>query len=118
MDMQEVVREAANVLTSDYVKGGETMTEAESAKRESYRENMKVGTIVAVKLKDGKVKSAKVTKNNTETKRVQVETKLGTVFQVDYDNVLWVKTSNRFPSFIYNQLKGKADNEKANKVTN
>lgn len=118
MDMQEAVKEAATVLSSGYVKGGDTVTvEEESAKRESYRENMKEGMIVAVRLKDGKVKSAKVTKNNTETKRVQVETKLGTIFQVDYDNVLWVKTSNRFPSFIYNQLKGKTTNERVNTTT-
>lgn len=71
----------------------------------SYIENAPVGTIVAFKV-GSKVKSAKIVNRSSGRRKLKLETAYGKVFVVDYDDILWVRTSKRWPKGIY-QLFGK-----------
>lgn len=71
----------------------------------SYIENAPVGTIVAFKI-GSKVKSAKIVNRSSGRRKLKLETAYGKVFVVDYDDILWVRTSKRWPKGIY-QLFGK-----------
>lgn len=69
-------------------------------------ENIGVGTIVAFRTEDGKVKSAKVVNKSTKNKKLKVETSYGKIYIVPFDKVIWVKTGVRWPRGVYNLLKG------------
>lgn len=75
------------------------------SKRLSYIENAPVGTIVAFKI-GTKVKSAMIVNRSSGSKKLKLETAYGKVFVVDYSDILWVRTSKRWPKGIY-QLFGK-----------
>lgn len=75
-------------------------------KQKEYVKNAKEGNIVAFKTTNGKVKSAAVEMNDSENGTLHLVTKYGAKYIVEYDNVLWVKTGNRWPKYIYVLLKG------------
>lgn len=83
-----------------------------------YIENIEIGTIVAFKLSNGKVKSAKVVKKSTKNRKLKLETDYGAEYIVPYDSVVWVRTGKRWPKGVYNLLKGTvcSDVEKAQNV--
>lgn len=71
-----------------------------------YVENADIGTIVAFKPEIGKVKSAKIIKKSTKNRKLKLETSYGAQFVISYDDVIWVKTTQRWPRGVYNMLKG------------
>lgn len=71
-----------------------------------YIENIEIGTIVAFKLSNGKVKSAKVVKKSTKNRKLKLETDYGAEYIVPYESVIWVRTGKRWPRGVYNLLKG------------
>lgn len=71
-----------------------------------YVENIEIGTIVAFRLSNGKVKSAKVVKKSTKNRKLKLETDYGAEYIVPYDSVVWVRTGKRWPKGVYNLLKG------------
>ena len=71
-----------------------------------YIENIEIGAIVAFKLSNGKVKSAKVVKKSTKNRKLKLETDYGAEYIVSYDSVVWVRTGKRWPKGVYNLLKG------------
>lgn len=71
-----------------------------------YIENIEIGTIVAFKLSNGKVKSAKVVKKSTKNRKLKLETDYGAEYIVPYENIVWVRTGKRWPKGVYNLLKG------------
>lgn len=71
-----------------------------------YIENIEIGTIVAFKLSNGKVKSAKVVKKSTKNRKLKLETDYGAEYIVSYESVIWVRTGKRWPKGVYNLLKG------------
>ena len=71
-----------------------------------YIENIEIGTIVAFKLSNGKVKSAKVVKKSTKNRKLKLETDYGAEYIVPYESVIWVRTGKRWPKGVYNLLKG------------
>lgn len=81
-------------------------TEDAESKRKAYVENIAIGTIVAFRTQDGKVKSAKVTNKSSKYRRLKLETKYGAIYVIKYEDVIWVKTGKRFPRGVYNLLKG------------
>lgn len=83
-------------------------TEDAESKRKAYVENVAIGTIVAFRTPDGKVKSAKVINkfSISNYKRLKLETKYGAIYIIKYEDVIWVKTGKRFPRGVYNLLKG------------
>lgn len=50
-----------------------------------YVENIKIGTLVAFKLPNGKVKSAKVEKKSTKNRKLKLVTSYGAEFIIPYD---------------------------------
>lgn len=72
----------------------------------SYIENVSLGTIVAFRLSNGKVKSAKVVRKSTKNRKLKLETDYGAEYIVSYDDVVWVRTGKRWPRGVYNLLKG------------
>lgn len=75
--------------------------EAERLERkQKYIEKAKAGTIVAVKIPNGNVISAMITKKSTKGRKFMVETQYGAEYKVSFDDVLWVKTG-RWPKGVY-----------------
>lgn len=94
--------------TSDDVSSG--------SNKVKYVENAEVGTIVAFKLPDGRVKSAKIERRSTSRRKLKLVTQYGAEFVVPYEDIIWVRTTKRWPKGVYNLLKGKvAENENRSK---
>lgn len=81
-----------------------------------YIEAAEVGTIVAFRLPNGKVKSAKIVKKSTKKRRFMLETDYGASYVVNYEDIVWVRTGQRWPRGVYELLKGlvTGDEVKAN----
>ena len=75
----------------------------------SYIENIDIGTIVAFRLSNGKVKSAKVTRKSTKNRKLKLETDYGAEYIVSFDDIIWVRTGKRWPRGVYKLLKGQVD---------
>lgn len=87
-----------------------------SSNKMKYVENAEIGTIVAFKLPDGRVKSAKVERRSTSRRKLKLVTQYGAEFVVPYEDIIWVRTTKRWPKGVYNLLKGKvAENESGSK---
>lgn len=70
-----------------------------------YLRRADVGSIVAFSMSGKAVSGVIKAKADTE---VTIETKNGTVFgNVPYTDVLWVKTGNRWPRWVFDLLKKK-----------
>lgn len=94
----------------------EGKTEKESAsvnidmtRKMPYIENVKIGTLVAFRLPNGKVKSAKVIRKSTKNRKLKLETNYGAKYIVSYDDIIWVRTGKRWPRGVYRLLKGLVD---------
>ena len=79
------------------------------AQKMPYIENIEIGTLVAFRLSNGKVKSAKVTRKSTKNRRLKLETDYGAEYIVSYNDIIWVRTGKRWPRGVYNLLKGLVD---------
>lgn len=77
-----------------------------------YIENVELGTIVAFRLANGRVKSAKVVKKSTKSRKLKLETNYNAEYIVSYDDIIWVRTGKRWPKGVYELLKGKVGNGK------
>lgn len=75
----------------------------------SYIENIDIGTIVAFRLSNGKVKSAKVTRKSTKNRKLKLETDYGAEYIISYEDIVWVRTGKRWPRGVYKLLKGQVD---------
>jgi hypothetical protein len=71
----------------------------------AYLERAEVGTIIACRI-DGKAKSAKIVKRSSKKRRFMVETAYGAQYIVPYEDVIWVRTGNKWPRGVYRELKG------------
>lgn len=111
------VEEVAETTTTaeETVEKDEKQTESvevENQKKEVNEEVRKKfvvdampGAIVA--FKDGKrVRSAMVMRKNTKKELLKLENKVGQEFIVSYNDVIWVRTSKRWPKGVYNLLTG------------
>lgn len=78
-----------------------------------YVETVEAGALVAFRLSNGKVKSAKVMKRSSKNRKLKVETEYGASYIVSYEDVLWVRTGKRWPRGVYNLLKGIEEDEKS-----
>lgn len=76
-----------------------------------YIEQAAIGTIIAFRLPNGKVKSAKIIKRSTKNRRFMVETEYNAQYVVEYDNVVWVRAGDRWPKGVYRLLKGLDDKD-------
>jgi len=90
-------------------KKPELTEEQKAEKKLSYIEGAKVGTLVAFKTDNGKIKSAMIVKRSTKNRKFKLETKYGASFIVPFDDVIWVRTNKRWPKGVYQLLKGIID---------
>ena len=75
--------------------------------KDGYIEKVNLGCLVAFKTSNGKVKSAKIVKRSIKERMLLLETEYKSAYKVSFDDVLWVKTGNRWPKGIYELLKGR-----------
>lgn len=80
--------------------------EEKAAKKQGYIDGAKVGTLVAFRADNGKVKSAMIIKRSTKNRKFKLETSYGAKFIVSFDDIIWVRTNKRWPKGVYQLLKG------------
>lgn len=107
-----------NAIDSHKVEGENKVKEStnqaiDMEQKRAYIEQAPIGALIAFRLKTGKVKTAKITKRSISKKLLKVETEYKAEYFIPFDDVLWVRTGNRWPRGVYNLLKGiKEDGEK------
>lgn len=74
-----------------------------------YIEKAEIGSLVAFRLSNGKVKSAKIINKSTKNRKLKLETEYNAVYIVSYDDIIWVRTGLRWPRGVYKLLKGIGD---------
>lgn len=99
-------KEETNIVNTDDSENKEV-----GKKTKQYIENAPLGTIVAFTLPNGKVKSAAIINRSSKSQKLKVETSYGKQYIVPYDDVLWVKTANRWPKGIYQKFKSEVEKE-------
>ena len=97
------------VEVEDKVEKESANVDVDMAQKMPYIENIEIGTLVAFRLSNGRVKSAKVTRKSTKNRKLKLETDYGAEYIVSFDDILWVRTGKRWPSGIYKLLKGLVD---------
>lgn len=93
----------------DKVEKESASVEVDMKQKMPYIENIEIGTLVAFRLSNGKVKSAKVTRKSTKNRKLKLETDYGAECIVSYDDIVWVRTGKRWPRGVYKLLKGLVD---------
>lgn len=81
-------------------------TEIDMKQKMPYIENVEIGTLVAFRLSNGRVKTAKVVRKSTKNRKLKLETNYGAVYIVSYEDIVWVRTGKRWPRGVYKLLKG------------
>lgn len=72
--------------------------------------NAPIGTLIAFyEPGTNKANTAKITNRNKKKGLIKCETQYGKEFIVPFDNIMWVKTGNRWPRGVYQLLKGMCD---------
>ena len=104
---QENNRELEELQVKKEVASSEVSANEQNAKEKRLNE----GVIVAFK-KNEKCKSAKVISNNEEVASdiIEVETKMGKKYKINKEDILWVKTGQRWPKGVYHLLVGDGKN--------
>lgn len=97
------------VEVEDKVEKESANVDVNMAQKMPYIENVEIGTLVAFRLSNGKVKSAKVTRKSTKNRKLMLETDYGAKYIVSYDDIVWVRTGKRWPRGVYKLLKGLVD---------
>ena len=97
------------VEVEDKVEKKSANIDVDMAQKMPYIENIEIGTLVAFRFSNGKVKSAKVTRKSTKNRKLKLETDYGAEYIVSFDDILWVRTGKRWPRGVYKLLKGLVD---------
>lgn len=104
------VCECTNVEVEEKVENkSANVAKVNMEQKMTYIENIDIGTIVAFRLSNGKVKSAKVTRKSTKNRKLKLETDYGAEYIVSFDDIIWVRTGKRWPRGVYKLLKGQVD---------
>lgn len=101
--------DGADAEVKDEKGSADTESNVDMKQKMPYIENVEIGTLVAFRLSNDKVKSAKVVKKSTKNRKLKVETNYGATYIISYDDVVWVRTGKRWPRGIYKLLKGLVD---------
>ena len=101
--------ECVNVEVENKVENESASVKVNMEQKMHYIENVDIGTIVAFRLSNGKVKSAKVTRKSTKNRKLKLETDYGAEYIISYEDVVWVRTGKRWPRGVYQLLKGQVD---------
>lgn len=101
----EEAKEEANDNNDNDVVG--TIREYDKERRLQFVENVSIGSIVAFRCFNGKVKSAKVIAKDKDKRTLEVETNYAKKYSVDFEDVIWVRAGLRWPKGILQLLKSK-----------
>ena len=110
-DENKVDNQAKNVEVENKVEKESANIKIDTEQKMSYIENIEIGTLVAFRLSNGKVKSAKVTRKSTKNRKLKLETDYGAEYIVSFDDIIWVRTGKRWPKGVYKLLKGLVDKD-------
>lgn len=105
----EVKTDNHDVEAEDKVEKESANVDVDMEQKMPYIEGAVVGTIVAFRLPNGKVKSAKIIKKSTKRRQFMLETDYGAQYITPYEDIIWVRTGKRWPRGIYKLLKGLVD---------
>lgn len=105
-----VDNQASVEVEEKFEKESTNTMEIDMGQKMSYIENIEVGTLVAFRLSNGKVKSAKVIRKSTKNRKLKLETEYGAEYIVSFEDIVWVRTGKRWPRGVYKLLKGLGDN--------
>lgn len=70
-----------------------------------YLENIDVGTLVAFKEPSGRLNTAAVQNVSFKREQLKLVTQYGKEFIVSFDDVIWIRTTKRWPKFVLDVLK-------------
>ena len=96
------------VEVEDKVEKESANVDVDMAQKMPYIENIEIGTLVAFRLSNGRVKSAKVTRKSTKNRKLKLETNYGAEYIVSFDDILWVRTGKRWPRIVTGKQIGRA----------
>lgn len=82
------------------------MSEKGKESKVAYLQTVPTGTLVAFVVNNNKAKSAKIIARYPKEHKLEVETEYGLKMTIAFEDVLWVKTGQRWPKGIYRLLKG------------
>lgn len=102
---EKVAEEAKKEANNNDVVG--TIREYDKERRLQFVENVSIGSIVAFRCFNGKVKSAKVIAKDKDKRTLEVETNYDKKYSVDFEDVIWVRAGSRWPKGILQLLKSK-----------
>lgn len=103
---EEVVEEVKEEKEEVAGASGDADNDGVGSNKLRYINEAPIGTLVAFKLPNGQTKSAKIINRSTGRKKLKLETVYGKQFIVSYSDIVWVKSTNKWPRGVYNQLKG------------
>ena len=89
-------------------------TQKVSKTTDEYIKTIKEGTLVAFKRnknKDIAMSGKFVGFDETNEKKVLIESKKGTLFKVNRENILWVKTGSRWPKWVFSLFNHEHESE-------
>lgn len=109
----EVKTDNHDVEAEDKVEKESANADVDMEQKMPYIEGAVVGTIVAFRLPNGKVKSAKIIKKSTKRRQFMLETDYGAQYITPYEDIIWVRTGKRWPRGVYKLLKGLVDVDEA-----
>lgn len=109
----EVKIDNYDVEAEDKVEKKSANVDVDMEQKMPYIEGAVVGTIVAFRLPNGKVKSAKIIKKSTKRRQFMLETDYGAQYITPYEDIIWVRTGKRWPRGVYKLLKGLVDVDEA-----
>lgn len=95
---------ARSYTRDDLIEILKTLPEDDDTKL--YIDEADVGMLVAFRTDKMKVKSAKIVKKSSKDKKLLLETKYGAQFLVDYNDIVWVNTTGRWPRWVFKLMKG------------
>lgn len=110
MTKAQLVDAIFEVINKDAQKCNDEVQAKVDAKID-YVKTAEKGTIMAFKLPNGKVKSAKMIERSLKREKLKMETAYGRQYVVDFSDVIWVKTGDRWPNGVLSLLKGNVNNE-------
>lgn len=105
ISVAKVVEEKIGEDVSAVVKEKETADIQQLPGTKKYLEEIKVGTLVAFKEISGRLNTAAVRNVSFKRKQLKLVTQYEKEFIVSFDDVIWVRTTKRWPKFVLDILK-------------
>lgn len=105
ISVTEVVEEKIEEDVSVVVKEKETTDITQLPGTKKYLEGIQLGTLVAFKEASGKLNTAAVCNVSFKRRQLRLVTQYEKEFIVSFDDVIWVRTTKRWPKFVMDVLK-------------